>query len=284
MEDYVPLSVIVCARNAEKTIGSCLESIMKNSPAEIILVDGDSTDKTVSLAAAFTQHILNDRGRGTSFAHQIGSEIAGYDYIMFVDADVELPPYALGQMFAELKKAKLDGIYARTEGAGQGNFWERAATDFLSCRPNPAGIWFGAALVSRDIVLKYGFDSFISPGDDVDFNRRALSGGCVFGVSAVRVKHHHRTTFKNVVHQYIWYGKGNSRLAWKNGLLILRFWPPFPAVYGLLYSLGHFKFRPVSLHLLAFVFQSWGMVCGLTELIFNPPPDRPRRPCWKCGI
>ncbi|MFA7187784.1 MAG: glycosyltransferase, partial [Dehalococcoides mccartyi] len=41
MEDYVPLSVIVCARNAEKTIGSCLESIMQNSPAEIILVDGD---------------------------------------------------------------------------------------------------------------------------------------------------------------------------------------------------------------------------------------------------
>lgn len=284
MEDCLPLSVVVCARNTERTISACLKSICRNNPFEIILVDGNSTDKTIALAVDFARYILSDQGRGTSFAHQIGSEIASQDYIMFVDADVELPPDALERMFAGLKEAKLDGIYARTEGAGQGNFWERAATDFLSCRPNPAGIWFGAGLVSREVVIRYGFDSFISPGDDVDFNRRALGGGCVFGVSAVQVKHHHRTTFKNVVRQYIWYGKGRSRLAWKNGLLILRFWPPFPAVYGLAYSLGHFKFRPVSLHILALVFQSWGMVCGLAELVFNPPPDRPPRPCWKCGI
>lgn len=284
MEDSLPLSVIVCARNAEKTISLCLASIRMNNPWEIILVDGNSTDKTVALAAGFTRNILSDQGRGTSFAHQIGSEIASQDYIMFVDADVELPPEAFRRMFDELKKSGLEGIYAQTEGAGRGNFWEKAASDFLSCRPSPAGIWFGAGLVKREIVLKYGFDSFISPGDDVDFNRRALSGGCVFGVSAVQVKHHHRTTFQNVVRQYIWYGKGRSRLAWKNGLLILRFWPPFPAVYGLVYSLGHFKFRPLSLHLLALVFQSWGMMCGLAELVFSPPPDRPPRPCWKWGI
>jgi len=46
----LPISVIIVAKNAESTIEECLDSVRRNNPAEIIVVDGLSTDKTVSLS------------------------------------------------------------------------------------------------------------------------------------------------------------------------------------------------------------------------------------------
>src|SRR5205807_2130511 len=49
-EDGAPrISAVVPARNAEHWIESCLAAIRANDPAEIILVDGGSTDRTVEL-------------------------------------------------------------------------------------------------------------------------------------------------------------------------------------------------------------------------------------------
>ena len=44
------LSVIICTRNAESTLSDCIFSVKKNKPAEIILIDGNSTDNTVRIA------------------------------------------------------------------------------------------------------------------------------------------------------------------------------------------------------------------------------------------
>lgn len=41
------ISVIVCTKNAEKTLEACLKSIEENEPSEIILIDGNSSDATV---------------------------------------------------------------------------------------------------------------------------------------------------------------------------------------------------------------------------------------------
>ena len=38
-------SVVVCTKNEEGRINDCLKSIYLNTPSEVILVDGGSTDK-----------------------------------------------------------------------------------------------------------------------------------------------------------------------------------------------------------------------------------------------
>ena len=47
------LSVVVCVRNEEDRLRDCLESVYKNKPDEVILVDGNSSDKTIEIARQF---------------------------------------------------------------------------------------------------------------------------------------------------------------------------------------------------------------------------------------
>ena len=62
--EKLPISVIIVAKNAERTIEECLEKIRRNDPVEIIIIDGDSTDRTVEIARKFTRRIYSDGGRG----------------------------------------------------------------------------------------------------------------------------------------------------------------------------------------------------------------------------
>ena len=41
------ISVLICAKNEEKRIRDCIESVLIENPDEVILVDGDSIDLTV---------------------------------------------------------------------------------------------------------------------------------------------------------------------------------------------------------------------------------------------
>jgi glycosyltransferase involved in cell wall biosynthesis len=92
----------VCAKNAEKTIEECLNSIVNQSYPKklmrIIVVDGFSRDKTVPVAAnavkgtGVQMEIHSDNERGLGAARQIATDKAIGKYIIFVDADVILFP------------------------------------------------------------------------------------------------------------------------------------------------------------------------------------------------
>ncbi len=80
------ISAVVLAKNEEKNIGACLESLSWCD--EIIVVDDNSTDKTQEIArkigAKVFAHSLNN-----DFAAQrnYGLEKASEDWVLFVDAD-----------------------------------------------------------------------------------------------------------------------------------------------------------------------------------------------------
>src|SRR5688572_9652945 len=92
------ISVVICARNRASVIQRSLEAVQGESPREIIVVDGRSTDGTREVAARFADRVLSDEGRGLSAARQLGAEAATGLYVAYVDTDVVL---ALGTL-AEL--------------------------------------------------------------------------------------------------------------------------------------------------------------------------------------
>ena len=53
------ITVTLCTLNEEKNIFKCLESIKKENPSKIILIDANSKDKTRSIAKKFNIKILN---------------------------------------------------------------------------------------------------------------------------------------------------------------------------------------------------------------------------------
>jgi glycosyltransferase involved in cell wall biosynthesis len=85
----LPLSVIIPAYNAERYIGEALESVLAQTapPAEIIVVDNGSNDRTVAVAKAFGVRVLQQAQRGPSATRNAGILAATKPWVAFLDAD-----------------------------------------------------------------------------------------------------------------------------------------------------------------------------------------------------
>ncbi|MCK4807560.1 MAG: glycosyltransferase family 2 protein, partial [Candidatus Aegiribacteria sp.] len=86
---------MIPAYNAEATLDSCLNSLKKQTlePFQIILVDDCSTDRTTSIASEAGVETLHFSSRGgPAIARNAGADSAEGDIILFLDADVTIPP------------------------------------------------------------------------------------------------------------------------------------------------------------------------------------------------
>ncbi|MGH9563494.1 MAG: glycosyltransferase family 2 protein, partial [Terracidiphilus sp.] len=93
------LTVIVPVYNGRKHIASCLEGLLASeySDFEVIVVDDGSTDDTRLIVEQYPVYCLRTpRTLGPAGARNMGIGYAQASVVVFVDADVVLPPNALG--------------------------------------------------------------------------------------------------------------------------------------------------------------------------------------------
>ena len=83
------LSVVINTRNAEKTLEKCLKSV--RFADEIIIVDMESSDSTLSIAKKFTSKIFNHKNVGYADpARNFALKKAANNWVLVVDADEEI--------------------------------------------------------------------------------------------------------------------------------------------------------------------------------------------------
>jgi glycosyltransferase involved in cell wall biosynthesis len=102
MEDStLNISVVVIARNEEKYIDECLESLAAlEYPIdnhEVLVVDNNSTDSTPIIIAAFCEksphmRFVVNKVRGIAPSRNMGLNEAKYDHVAFIDADCTAEP------------------------------------------------------------------------------------------------------------------------------------------------------------------------------------------------
>lgn len=86
------LSVVLATRNEEKNIGPCLESV-KDIADEIVVVDEESTDKTVSIAKSYGARIYTVKHEPIfHVTKQKALDFARGDWILQLDADERVTP------------------------------------------------------------------------------------------------------------------------------------------------------------------------------------------------
>lgn len=105
------ISVIVTAYNIENYLPGCLDSLLRQSyrPLEIIVVDDGSTDSTPEICDRYAgghENItaVHRKNGGPSAARNTGLELAGGDYIGYVDGDDFVEP----DMYRDMLKACFD--------------------------------------------------------------------------------------------------------------------------------------------------------------------------------
>lgn len=262
----LPISVIVIARNAERTIGECLSAVKKNKPAEIIVVDGNSTDRTVEIARRYTEHIYTDEGKGIGYARQLGTEMASEEYIAFVDSDIFLTEGALATMFSDFKASDYTCVAAQPLPTKHPSFWERWRHEHYLLYRKP-GVSVGIGLWRRETILKYKFDPFMDGAEDPDLQLRLEKEKPNYGISLAFAYH---SPHKTGVDLFITQGRQMARLAWKHGLFRLRFCPPLIMLYRLGLCLVRGKPQLIPYIMVIGIFYSLGMIKGFVEIIKNP--------------
>ena len=216
----LPISIVICAKNSEATLEDCLESLINNNPAEIIIMDGASTDRTLEIGQKYTSKIyVNHQGMGYRF--QRGTELATEDYVAYVDSDVVVPPGTLETMLANLRNSDYAAIHAQILAGRISNYWEWARQEDIRIQYNHPGKTLEAiptmtALWRKDVVLKYKFDPFFTDAAvDGDICRQVVGAGYKIGCSQAATYHYHRSSLAALMRQRYWHGLGCGRFMWK---------------------------------------------------------------------
>ncbi|MCU1548355.1 MAG: glycosyltransferase [Arthrobacter sp.] len=237
------VSVVVPARNAAAWLGECLESIDRQHPLELIVIDGCSTDDTIEIARSFGARVISDEGQGLPAARMLGVRNARSDVVALLDADVVLPPGSLERLLDEFETGGFDGLQfgLASEADGPG-YWGAA----LAWHHNHSRVrtWFGvcATLMRRDVLLSIGFDDKFRSGEDIELRIRLEQAGYRLGVSSSTVvRHRFADTFDCARDQWLQDGAGLARTIRKHptraGWLVVL--PLLASVRGVGLSLLH---------------------------------------------
>lgn len=88
------ISFVIPVYNSEKSIGKCLDSILKNNcnEIEVICVNDGSTDKSLDILYEYANiynyiRVISKENEGPFIARKIGIEYATKKYVTFVDSD-----------------------------------------------------------------------------------------------------------------------------------------------------------------------------------------------------
>tara|TARA_B100000953_G_scaffold80546_1_gene65584 strand:- start:483 stop:1424 length:942 start_codon:yes stop_codon:yes gene_type:complete len=109
--DLPLFTIVVPTFGREHHIGRCLGSIARQSfqDYDVVVVDNNSTDRTVEFALAFNDRIkidvlINDSNRERSYSRNRGAEHAVGRFVVFLDSDDELRPDSLEQAAAFIEE------------------------------------------------------------------------------------------------------------------------------------------------------------------------------------
>jgi len=170
------VSAIVIVRNGERFLRDALTSIQQQTyPAhEIIVVDGRSTDASLSIAREFAAHIIVQPDEGIANARNLGIAAAQGEYIVFLDHDDRWHVDKIAQQIAYHRDAP-DAEYSITQMMF---FHGDASFPTQSSQVQPSAVRVAgtpSALLARRALFERvgGFDPRYAIACDADWFTRA---------------------------------------------------------------------------------------------------------------
>lgn len=105
------ISVIIPVYNAEKELGRCIESILKQSyiNLQILIIDDGSEDSSLSIARSYEKEdnrifVFHQMNQGVSSARNLGIEKAEGKYLVFVDGDDFISDDMIERLFLNMAR------------------------------------------------------------------------------------------------------------------------------------------------------------------------------------
>ncbi len=242
LDSWPRLSVVIPIRNEERFIARTLGYVQNQDyPAdrvEILVIDGESADRTVDIVneiAALDRRVqlLRNSRRLSSAARNIGARHASGEILLYIDGHVHIANNDLFKNVVRLMKEKEVSVLSRPaflETPDNSIFQDAVAlarrsplghgldsTIFTSkdryVNPESSGTFY-----RREIIEDVGyFDESFDAAEDFEFNYRLRRKGYQSYTSSIlRISYYPRESLGKLWQQMKRYGKGRCRLVWKH--------------------------------------------------------------------
>ena len=183
------ISIVVPTYNEEQNIERCLQSLndqtVPRNTYEIIVVDGNSKDRTRELAAPLADKVFIQTSKRVGGARNDGAMAAKGDIIATTDADCILPRDWVERIerdFAEKKIVQLYGTVYPIEGGIRNNLSLLGANVFSRLGYYTRTIYFTLGCntaFDQEAFMQAGMYRCIDAGDDLEIAQRMRKLGRV---------------------------------------------------------------------------------------------------------
>jgi glycosyltransferase involved in cell wall biosynthesis len=225
------VSIIIPAYNAVNTLPICLKSIIRqNYPSrdlEVLIINDGSTDGTPEIIQQLTlpgniQLYTHQKNRGLAAARNTGIRHARGDVLIFLDADMEIPPDFIQEHLTFHQRKQVIGVLSAIAPAPDCVYdkyqrylheGRRGALKYPASEPLPHHVFlFGCTSIKKSALGSVGlFDENITHygGEDTEYAYRlwqAFPRG-LFYAPTIRIVHHHYHSIGQALRNFESFGK-----------------------------------------------------------------------------
>lgn len=215
--------MIIPAYNEEKYLPSALACLSRQTihEYELVVVDNNSTDKTVAIAKEYGAKVVHERQQGYVYALNAGLQVARGDVIAVIDADTQaLPDWleTIAGLFSDPHVVAATGAIKTSKAFSLKSAGvDRSYSLFLRCnfaigKPHLTGFNFA---VRRETLIKAGgLDMSFTMSPDVDLGLRMKKYGKVVFSPKMTVFASTRRFHNNALGAFLDYSKSYWYTAW----------------------------------------------------------------------
>ncbi len=207
--DLPLVTVIVPTRNSGRTIETCLESIVKQTYANIdlIVVDNNSNDETKDIARKYTSSVHN-HGPERNYQRSYAANMANGKYLVFIDSDMQLSPALIESSVRMCETYGYDAIVLPEISAGEG-FWANCRKLEVYSILNDEFRELANRFIRREAYFAVGgYEVNLDwiGGEDYDIHERIKTSGYKIGRTDQVILHHEIVPFWAMLRKYRIYG------------------------------------------------------------------------------
>ncbi len=249
-KEKLSFSIVIPCRNEENYIGQCIDSILNQnydqSLIEILIVDGESTDKTRTIVKKYIDtykniKLLDNPAKKTPHALNIGVKNSNGEVIVILGAHTKVDENFLfyNNKFLQEKNVKVTGGTQHNIGKTYTQNLIGLAMEMPFAMASAKYRWSKSdQFVDTVVYAAYRKELFDELGlfeenqiisEDAEFNWRIRKAGYkIYFSPKIKTYYFPRSSIKDFIYQIFRYGilRVNVLLKHKNALKLLHFIPP----------------------------------------------------------
>lgn len=206
------VSVVVPVKNTARTLEACLRSIREQTwpDVELVVIDNFSDDGSWEIARRWAHH-AEQAGPERSAQRNLGTERATGRWILWIDADMELPPTIVERAMEALIDDDADAVFIPEVTVGDG-FWTACRAHERTCGIDEVMVQ-APRLLGRDYLLESGgFLESLSGTEDAELRSRMIAAGMrLTWIPDLIIHDEGNMSFSFIMKKRYYYGRGLKR-------------------------------------------------------------------------